>query len=137
MDPEHCFLGRLNTIYAESDYTSTLLHNKLHIWYGVKAIYTWEILKKYWCTPIIFHCKKSNPSFVLGLSRSVCGAVRFRIRNDQKGRIRIPDTGSRLFTYGNKKVAGSTASSEKRVWEEREEQQDSAYQPPAPTTLFT
>jgi hypothetical protein len=41
-----------------------------------------------------------------------------------------------LFTYGNKKVAGGTAGSEKTVWEEREEQQDSAHQPPAPTTLF-
>jgi hypothetical protein len=54
----------------------------------------------------------------------------------KKGRIRVPDTGSRLFTYGNKKVAGGTTGSEKTVWEEREEQQDSAHQPPAPTTLL-
>ncbi len=66
----------------------------------------------------------------------MCGAVRFRITSDQKGQTQIPDTGSRLFTYGNKKVAGGTAGSEKSVWEKREEQQDSAHQPPAPTTLF-
>ncbi len=55
----------------------------------------------------------------------------------RESEIRIHDTETRLFTYGNKKVAGGTAVSEKTVWEEREEQQDYARQPPAPTTLFT